>query len=535
MENQFNNSPSTDQSGAQLLEKAYRAWAAWGKFRSDRQRNKRYTFGRQWDDIISVDGRCIPEEQYIREQGNIPLKNNLIRRLVRNVLGVFRNSWNQPRCQARDENEAPLADILNRLLECNSAVNQLEELYARSLEEFLISGFIAHRKWYGTRRGRTDCWTDCVQSDCFFLDSDLSDFRGWDATLIGELHDITGTELLTRFGGINFSEAELKRIYDIDDSACRHSDFGMSKDGRESFFTPFHRGKCRIIELWTLQSNPEWICHDPVSAEIFRCSDREKTILVDHVNKQRKSLNPDLPLVSARRTITEEWHYHYLSPSGHILSCGVSPYPDASHPYVFKAYPFIDGEIHSFVADVIDQQRYTNRLITLYDWIMRASAKGVLLFPEGALPEGADMRDVADQWSRFNGVITYKPKTGVPLPQQVSSNATNIGIAELLDIQLKMFEDVSGVNGALQGKSQASTISGTLYEQQTRNSLTSLNDLLKCFNSFILEATAKDAANIQRFYTPALIEKIAGKNALAMTTHHPGFGDMILDFKFSQS
>ena len=45
---------------------------------------------------------------------------------------------------------------------------------------------------------------------------------------------------------------------------------------------------------------------------------------------------------------------------------------------MFKAYPFIDGEIHSFVADVIDQQRYTNRLITLNDWVIRASAKGVL-------------------------------------------------------------------------------------------------------------------------------------------------------------
>lgn len=532
MENQSYIASPTDRIGTDLLEKAFRAWAAWGKFRSDRQRNKRYTFGRQWDDIISVDGRHIPEEQYIREQGNIPLKNNLIRRLVRNVLGVFRNSWTQPQCLARDEVEAPLADILNRLLECNSAVNQLEELYARSLEEFLISGFIAHRKWYGSRRGRTDCWTDCVQPDCFFLDSDLSDFRGWDATLVGELHDITITELITRFAGKNFTETELKRIYDIDNSCGPHSQFGMSREGSEPFFTPFHREKCRIIELWKLESNPEWICHDPVSAEMFRCSDREKTKLVDNINKQRESECSGQPPINARRTITEQWHYYYLTPAGHILDSGLSPYPDASHPYVFKAYPFIDGEIHSFVADVIDQQRYTNRLITLYDWIMRASAKGVLLFPEGALPEGADLRDVADQWSRFNGVITYKPKTGVSLPQQVSSNAANIGITELLDIQLKMFEDVSGVNGALQGKSQNSTISGTLYQQQTRNSLTSLNDLLKCYNSFILEATAKDAANIQRFYTAAHIEKIAGKNALALTTHHPGFGDMILDFKF---
>ncbi len=45
---------------------------------------------------------------------------------------------------------------------------------------------------------------------------------------------------------------------------------------------------------------------------------------------------------------------------------------------------------------MIDQQRYANRLITLYDWVMRASAKGVLLLPEGSV-EPENLREVADQ------------------------------------------------------------------------------------------------------------------------------------------
>ena len=89
------------------------------------------------------------------------------------------------------------------------------------------------------------------------------------------------------------------------------------------------------------------------------------------------------------------------------------------HPYVFKAYPFIDGEIHSFVADVIDQQRYTNRLITLYDWIMRASAKGVLMMPEDCLPDGVSIDDIAESWTEFNGVIVYKPSKSGKVPEQV--------------------------------------------------------------------------------------------------------------------
>ena len=54
----------------------------------------------------------------------------------------------------------------------------------------------------------------------------------------------------------------------------------------------------------------------------------------------------------------------------------------------------------------------------MYDWIMRASAKGVLLFPEECLPKGMSMEDVANEWARFDGVIMIKqPKTGTALPQ----------------------------------------------------------------------------------------------------------------------
>lgn len=521
-----------DPCGQRELQRAFSAWSAWARFRNDRRRNKRYTYGRQWDDMISVDGRIIPEEQYIREQGNIPLKNNLIRRLVRNVLGVFRNNWTQPVALARDKEEKPLADILNRLLDCNSHLNRLEELYARTLEEFLISGFAVHRKWFGTRNGRSDCWTDCVQPDCFFLDSDMSDFRGWDASCVGEIHDLTLSELLCRFAPTPEIRNDLLHIYQVDENEKPNLSFGAESDATESFFTPFHRSKCRVIEIWTRRQQSVWRCHDPLHGEVFICTDADKPRLVDEINRLRRNKELSADPVTAHKTIDEIWHFHYLTPTGHILCQGDSPYPDGRHPYIFKAYPFIDGEIHSFVADVIDQQRYTNRLITLYDWIMRASAKGVLLFPEGCLPDGADIRDIADEWSRFNGVITYKPRTGVALPQQVSSNAANVGITELLNIQLKMFEDISGVNGALQGKLESGSVSGTLYDQQTRNSLTSLSDLLRTYNSFILEATERDAANIRKFYTAEHIKTIAGHDAAVFAADNPGFGDIPLDFRF---
>ena len=63
-----------------VLIEAQRYWMAMERFRRDRERNKNYNYGRQWDDVICVDGKRMRESDYILSQGNIPLKNNLIRR-----------------------------------------------------------------------------------------------------------------------------------------------------------------------------------------------------------------------------------------------------------------------------------------------------------------------------------------------------------------------------------------------------------------------------------------------------------------------
>ena len=155
------------------------------------------------------------------------------------------------------------------------------------------------------------------------------------------------------------------------------------------------------------------------------------------------------------------------------------------HPYARNAYPFIDGEVHSYISDIIDQQRYVNRLITLYDFIMRSSAKGVLLFPEESIPHGMDLQEVADEWSRFNGVSPYRARPGVPMPAQVSANSTNIGITDLLKIEMQMLEDISGVSPTLQGKLVANSTSGTLFAQQNEAAQTSLLDILRSFDDFL--------------------------------------------------
>lgn len=535
-----------DRRAFDILMEAQYYWSQMDDFRKDRERNKRYTYGFQWDDKIVVDGKTMSEEEYIKSQGNVPLKNNLIRRLVKSVLGVYRNQMQEPTCTARDRDEQKLGETMSTILQCNMQLNRMSEINARTMEEFLISGFIVHRKSYGWRNGKEDCWTDYVQPNNFFIDNNMRDFRGWDVSVLGEVHDITFGQLCEQFATSPEEYRKLREIYKYasrrDFIASYAERFGYSRLQNYDFLFSSDPGRCRVIELWRKEQKPRYRCHDYQNGDIFKIDIEDYYRCVQAVNDERLEMaknagmpEDEVPLIKATWFIDDYWYFYYLSPFGDILKEGETPYEHKSHPYVFKAYPFIDGEIHSFVADVIDQQRYTNRLITLYDWIMRASAKGVLLMPEDCLPDGVSIDDVAESWTEFNGVIVYKPSKSGKVPEQVANNSTNIGIAELLNIQLKFFEDISGVTGALQGKVGFSGESAAHYNQQTQNATITLLDLLESFSGFIVDGAYKDVKNMQQFYDSKRVFNIAGKSGAQIEYDPKKIRDVEFDLSITES
>lgn len=513
-----------DKRAFDLLMEAQYYWNQMDVFRKDRERNKRYTYGDQWDDVICVNGKSITEEEYIKTQGNVPLKNNLIRRLVRNILGVYRSQMKEPTCIARDRDEQKLGETMSTILQYNMQLNRMNNLYSRTLEEFLIGGFIVHRKSYGWRNNRQDCWTDYVNPNNFIIDNNMRDFRGWDVSLVGEIHDISFGQLLEQFATTPEEYQQLKEIYYMASKreyvvSCAER-FGYSRLENYDFLLTNDPGRCRVIELWRKEQKPRYRCHDYQNGDIYKIDIENYKEEVLDVNAERMRMAQiagmpldEVPLIKAEWFIDDYWYFYYLTPFGQILKEGESPFEHKSHPYVFRAYPFLDGEIHSFVADIIDQQRYVNRLITLYDWIMRASAKGVLLIPSDCVPEGG-MEQIAEQWTEFNGVIVYTPSKSGKEPKQVANNSTNIGITELLNIQLKLMEDISGVSGALQGKPGFSGESAAHFNAQVQNSTMSLLDLLESFSDFVVEAAFKDVKNMQQFYDNKRIFNIAGKGAV---------------------
>ena len=535
-----------DRRAFDILMEAQYYWSQMDDFRKDRERNKPYTYGFQWDDMICVDGKSMSEEEYIKSQGNVPLKNNLIRRLVRSVLGVYRSQSKEPTCTARDRDEQKLGETMSTILQCNMQLNRMNDVYARTMEEFLISGFIVHRKSYGWRNGKEDCWTDYVQPNNFFIDNNMRDFRGWDVSVLGEVHDISYGQLCEQFAS---SPQEYRQLRDIYKWAARKDyiatyaeRFGYSRLENYDFLFTSEPGRCRVIEIWRKEQKPRYRCHDYQNGDIFKIDEEDYAQVVLTENEERMRMakeagmpEDEVPLIKATWFVDDYWYFYYLSPFGDILREGETPYEHGSHPYVFKAYPFIDGEIHSFVADVIDQQRYTNRLITLYDWIMRASAKGVLMMPEDCLPDGVSIDDIAESWTEFNGVIVYKPSKSGKVPEQVANNSTNIGIAELLNMQLKFFEDISGVTGALQGKPGYSGESASHYNQQTENATKSLLDLLECFSCFVVDGAYKDVKNMQQFYDSKRVFNIAGKSGAQIEYDPKKIRDVEFDLSITES
>lgn len=97
-----------------ILMEAQHYYDNMAQFRRERERNKKYTYGDQWSDIVEDkdDGEKLSEEAYILKQGNVPLKNNLIRRLVKATLGVFRSQSKEPTCVARDREEQKQGEYL---------------------------------------------------------------------------------------------------------------------------------------------------------------------------------------------------------------------------------------------------------------------------------------------------------------------------------------------------------------------------------------------------------------------------------------
>ena len=518
---------TVEGAAVDFLHECASCWNALEEARRKLRRSLMYSYGDQWGDYVTDPDTLarITEGELIKKNGKVPLKNNMIAPILSNIDGQLRQNIMRPVCVARDQSESRIGEMMSVAVEYVHDINEMEELDADSMRMLLNGGMTAQRIEYGVNpsNGRRDVWVHGVNPSRLFFNSNLEDVRMWDVTCIGELFDLPLDDVLAHFGRTPDAKRRIMEIYGNALSLQPAGNRAMQGDESRnlSFYTPSRNGLCRVILGWKLESRDSYLWNDekkgtwgylPYNEESRRQLESENEKRRDEAGKDA---DDDATLLIEYSFATERyWYYRYMTPNGDVLQEGRSPYWHGEHNYVLHLYPLVQGKLGNFVEQFIDQQRAINRTATLIDFIRGTSSKGVLVVDDDAF-ESMSREEIVDEYVRYNGVLFVKLKPGQSIDgvvRQYNSGAAIAGDFELLSLQLRLINEISGVNSAMQGQAPKGGTPAMLYAQQVQNSSLNLKGLLDSFRTYRRRRDTKLMKTIQQYYTDERYIEMAGSN-----------------------
>lgn len=451
------------EQNRELLKLSRHSWERLAPFRRRRRLCKDYSYGRQWEREVTLpDGRRVSEAQRMEADGQPALTNNLIRQLLKTVIG----KWRYLRTlTAGAEGETP---SLHQALQSSRPLDAID---ARALEEFLISGCVAQRV------GAGGIVENISPERIFFSPFQREDAA--DVRFLGMLHDMSLAEVCRRFSGGSRAGIEaLGKLYSAWRGECGVPFSSASEVSFERGTTP---DGMRVIEIWRRSPRELLLLHDSETADYVAVgADSGVRSRLESVNR-RRSAEGRMP-IAAVDDIADVWEHLWLAPGGEVLAA--ETLPESELPALtLGCYPMIDGEIHSLVEDVISQQQYINRLVVMLDEVLRYSAKGVLLYPADQLPAGMDWKTLRRLWGVPGSIIPFVRNSKNVMPRQINNSGTLSGAGEMLRTQLELFSRISGTT--FTGEGGMSANSADMLRRQMENEMISLLDLLASFQSFI--------------------------------------------------
>lgn len=518
--------PQSD-GAIELLTRANECYDAHFKLRENIRRAMKYYRGDQWSDKVEVNGKVMTEAEYIQLQGKPALKQNLIRPPVRNILGQFRRSPYKSVVIARNRDDQKASEMISVALESAYEMNKGKEKDARQLEVFLTSGVVVYNTGfrYNNKRMRAIPTFEPIPFDMFFQTPDARDICGEDVDLIGHISDLSFEQVLADYAKTEREAEELEEIF----ATATRGDYSTEqvkvsqKTRNEAFLYPMDTTKCRVFKICRLEGSWKLHVHDYLDAS-YQIHPFEDIGVIEAENAARMALaaesGTEVPLIHYEKKYVREWVYYHLTATGHCLFKSVNPYQHNDHPYVVKFYPMIADQVWSLVDDMIDQQRMINRMIILQDFIISASAKGVLLVPEDCVADDFTFEDIAEEWTKYNGVIKIKTKPGAQIPQQIVASHMPVGINDMINLQMKLINDIGGVHEAMQGKQPNSGTPAGLYQQETANAQMNIVDYLETYSSFLQDRDFKLLQIIKQYYTEPQYIALAGKSYSEEAKHY---------------
>ena len=528
----------------EFLAECAACWNALDEARRKLRRSLMYSYGDQWGDLVTDPDTLaqITEGELIKKNGKVPLKNNMIAPILSNIEGQLRQNLMRPVCVARDQSEGRVGEMMSVAIEYVHDINEMEEVDADCMRMLLNGGMMAQRVEYGMNRSKDkqDVWVYAVNPSRLFFNTNIEDVRMWDLTCVGELFDLPLDDVLAHFGSTPQQKERIRNIYSSVDSQIYGVRAMQGDEARSlSFYSASHSNLCRVILGWKLETRDAYLWNDTQRGTWgYLPYDEESRKMLDAENDRRRKIaesgkpapmneagnsnfetgnanavsDDDLLLIEYEFATERYWYYRYMSPNGDILQEGRSPYWHGEHNYVLHLYPLVQGRLGNFVEQFIDQQRAINRTATLIDFIRGTSSKGVLVVDDDAF-ESMSREEVIDEYVRYNGVLFVKLKPGQSIDgvvRQYNSGAAVAGDFELLNLQLRLINEISGVNSAMQGQSPRSGTPASLYAQQVQNSSLNLKGLFDAFRTFRRRRDGKVMKTLQQYYTENRYIDLAG-------------------------
>jgi hypothetical protein len=510
------------------LQNAFYYWEKLQDFRTRRRRCRDFYIGKHWNDTMTdpETGETITMDEYIRSQNMVPIKQNQIRQHIKNLLGQYVENDFKSVVVSRNREDQQLSEMMSKTLEAALQNNKSNQLDLVVFEEFLISGAFGWKTYYGwhKRRNMDDVKIDSVHPARMFFNTGITDIRLEEIDFIGEIHDVPIDKVIATFAKNEADRQLIKQWYGFDKRKDRRTAYTSTNQDSSivddlDFYTPYDPNMCRVIEIWETVNMEVMIVFDPLEGRAFQSGLTADEL--DEINQQRIEQfsmagvpMENIPLLDYELRFEDVWHFWYLTENGDILMHGETPYEHEDTPYTIGLYPLVDGNIWGFAYDILDQQIQINRLLTMLDKIVGTSSKGALLLPQQAIAKGWTPEDYANEMSKSDGVIVYNadPKNANAKPEELTAKNINIGAIELLQMQMNLLEQISGVTQAIQGQKANSGTPLGMYQMQASNSQINNRVYFEFFFQRRSERDLKAVKIIQQYYTEDRNIQIAGKD-----------------------
>lgn len=532
-----------------IFHQAMMDWMARADWRERRRRSRNYWRGKQWGDIIydHKQGDHVTEEEYLQRRGRLTTKNNQIDPIMRNLRGQFRENQPGAMVYSRDRSEASFGDVMTEALRYVLDINEANELDSHQFAEFMLSGSCGNRIEFGwwDRLHRAEVKMDPIEQTRLSYNHDLSDIRLNDLNRWVYLHSMELDDVISAFAKTKKEAKKIQEFYAGSSKDIAWSGImGNHRSDAVDFYHEHDEGKVRVIEVWRKEKKWVSILHDPVKGasyitdmdedevgimnrqridnhlaiELAEAGLNAEELSGSYLDELRESIAGKIPLYELDERFESIWRNYFFTPFMHVLWESDSPYMHNESVLSLALYPMVDGEVYGLVETIIDQQRYINRMLSMLDFLIGSSAKGVLMIDKNLIPKESSPEEFLQDFIEFDGVIFYESDRNNPanLPKHITANSVPVGMTDMLKMQQELLEKISGVVGPMAGHDAKSGTPASLYMQQTVNASLTNRDIFDAFFNWIKKRDRKIVQLIQQYWQDDKVLRSSGSSGTSV-------------------